>query len=124
VEIAHSLVAEVDTDGPTVVVDIDERTPPRPAIAAEVAALVTEAFRNAVGHAKASMIRISGRIDEHDGRIVVDDNGIGFDDDGQASGRYGLIGMEERAHLIGAQLDVESRPGDGTSVTIAWKDGP
>ena len=124
VEIAHSLVAEVDTDGPTVVVDIDERTPPRPAIAAEVAALVTEAFRNAVGHAKASMIRISGRVDEHDGRIVVDDNGIGFDDDGRASGRYGLIGMEERAQLIGAHLDVESRPGDGTSVTIAWKDGP
>lgn len=123
VEVAHSLVAEVDTDGPTVVVDIDERTPPRPAIAMEVSALVTEAFRNAIAHAHASMIRVSGRVDEATGRIVVEDNGVGFDAVGASTGRYGLIGMHERAGLIGAQLDVDSHPGDGTTVTIAWKDG-
>lgn len=123
VELAHSLVAEVDTDGPTVVVDIDERTPPRPAVAMEVSALITEAFRNAVAHADASMIRISGRVDEASGQIVVDDNGGGFDAEESPSGHYGLVGMRERAGLIGAELDVASRIGDGTTVTIAWKDG-
>ncbi len=43
VEMAHSLVAEVDADGPTVIVNIDERIPPRPAIAAELGAFITEA---------------------------------------------------------------------------------
>ncbi len=67
VELAHSLVAEVDAEGPTVVVDLDERTPPRPAIAIEVGALIAEAFRNAMRHAQPTMITISGRIDESSG---------------------------------------------------------
>ena len=122
VEVAHTLVAEVDTDGPTVVVDIDERTPPRPAIAVEVSALVTEAFRNAVSHADASLIRVSGRIDEASGRIVIADNGTGFDADSSRIDRYGLVGMRERAGLIGAELAIDSQPGDGTTVSIAWRD--
>jgi signal transduction histidine kinase len=122
VEVVHRLVAEVDVDGPAVVVDIDERTPPRPAIAMEVSALVTESFRNAVTHARASLIRISGRIDEAKGNITVEDNGIGFEASADHSGRYGLVGMQERAGLIGADLEVASDPGAGTTVTIAWRE--
>jgi signal transduction histidine kinase len=122
VELAHSLVAEVDAEGPTVVVDIDERTPPRPAIAAEVSALVTEAFRNAVTHANATFIAISGRIDEDAGTVAVRDNGAGFAMDGGTGGRFGLLGMGERAALIGATLDVESRPGEGTTVSVTWEE--
>lgn len=123
VEVAHSLVAEVDTDGPRVVVDIDERTPPRPAIAAELSSLVTEAFRNAIAHARATNIRVHGRVDGAAGTIVVEDDGIGFDAASTVTDRYGLVGMHERAGLIGAELGIDSHPGGGTTVTITWKDG-
>ena len=69
------------------------------------------------------MIRISGRVDEAAGGIVVEDNGVGFDAEDAPTGRYGLVGMRERAGLIGAELDVTSQPGGGTTVTITWKDG-
>jgi signal transduction histidine kinase len=122
VEHAHSLVAEVDTDGPTVVVDIDERIPPRPAIAVEVRALMTEAFRNALTHSNASVIRISGKVDDRTVVVAVEDNGDGFDNTTPVDGRYGLVGMEERARLIGADLAVTSRDGKGTRVELTWKD--
>lgn len=122
VEMAHGLVAEVDADGPTVVLDVDERTPPRPAIAVEVGRLMTEAFRNAVTHADSSMISIVGKIDESSGRITIEDNGSGFDLSNADDGRYGLLGMQERATLIGGTLDVSSADGQGTTVTLEWTD--
>lgn len=122
VEHAHSLVAEVDIDGPTVVVDIDERTPPRPAIAVEVGALITEAFRNALSHADATVIRIAGRIDDRSGRVSIEDNGTGFDLSSTVDGRYGLVGMQERAKLIGADLDVASSQDQGTRVEVSWEE--
>jgi signal transduction histidine kinase len=122
VELAHSLVAEVDAEGPTVVVDLDERTPPRPAIAIEVGALIAEAFRNAMRHAQPTMITISGRIDESSGLVAVTDNGVGFDANDPTDGRFGLVGMTERAALIGADLKVESSPGSGTTVRVTWED--
>ncbi|MGI9666032.1 MAG: sensor histidine kinase, partial [Acidimicrobiia bacterium] len=120
VEMVHGLVAEVDADGPTVVLELDERTPPRPAIAIEVASLLTEAFRNAITHANPTVITIGGRIDETSGHVLIQDNGTGFEVSNTQDGRYGLLGMQERAALIGATLDVASSPGDGTTVTLDW----
>lgn len=123
VEMAHSLVAEVDADGPTVIVNIDERTPPRPAIAAELGAFITEAFRNALKHANPTAIWITGRITDHDGFIAVQDNGDGFDGGQTEDGRFGIVGMEERAAIIPATFELESSPGNGTVVSMTWKDG-
>ena len=122
VEMANGLIAEVDADGPTVVLDVDERTPPRPAIALEVGALLTEAFRNAVGHGDPTIISIAGRVDDDEGRITIEDDGVGFVVDDAGTGRYGLVGMRERAALIGADLTIRSSPGDGTTVTLQWSD--
>jgi signal transduction histidine kinase len=119
---AHSLVAAVDADGPTVLVALDERTPPRPAIAVEVRAIVSEAFRNVLVHAGASVIKIEGRIDEGGGLITITDNGVGFDSDSDPDGRYGLVGIRERAALINGEIDVDSSPGTGTLVAITWRD--
>jgi signal transduction histidine kinase len=124
VEMAHSLVAEVDADGPTVIVNIDERTPPRPAIAIELGGFVTEAFRNALRHANATAIWITGRITDHDGFLAVQDNGVGFDRDEASHGHFGLVGMKERASVIAADFELDTTPGEGTVVSMTWKDGP
>ncbi len=123
VEMAHSLVAEVDADGPTVIVNIDERTPPRPAIASEIGAFMTEAFRNALEHADATAIWVTGRITEHDGFLAVQDNGSGFDASEPLDGHFGLVGMRERAAVITASFELDTSPGEGTVVSMTWKDG-
>jgi signal transduction histidine kinase len=122
VELANTLVAEIDADGPSVVVDLDERTPPRPAIAVEIGALVTESFRNAVEHSEATLISIAGRIDEGAGTVTISDNGVGFDPLSPAQRRFGLLGMQERAGIVGAELTIDSQEGGGTTVTVTWKD--
>jgi signal transduction histidine kinase len=119
-EHAHSLVAAVDADGPTVLVTLDERTLPRPAIAVEVRAIISEIFRNVLDHADASVIRIDGRVDESGGLITINDNGVGFDADSDPGGRFGLVGVRERARLINGEVNVESSPGTGTLVSIMW----
>lgn len=123
VEMAHSLVAEVDADGPTVIVNIDERIPPRPAIAVELGAFMAEAFRNALVHSSATAIWITGRITEHDGFLAVQDNGTGFDEDQSSDQRFGLVGMRERAAIIGATFELEPTAGEGTVVSMTWEDG-
>jgi signal transduction histidine kinase len=51
-------------------------------------------------------------------RVSVVDNGKGFDPAAVADDRYGLKGMRERAEIVGADLRIESRPADGTRVTL------
>jgi signal transduction histidine kinase len=119
-EHAHSLVAAVDADGPTVLVTLDERTLPRPAIAVELRAIISEIFRNVLDHAGASVIRIDGRVDETGGLVTINDNGVGFDADADPDGRFGLVGIRERAMLINGEVNVESSPGTGTLVSIMW----
>jgi signal transduction histidine kinase len=46
--------------------------------------------------------------------LLIEDDGKGFDTDVAREGRYGLIGLNERLHLLGGTLRVESAPGDGT----------
>jgi len=55
--------------------------------------------------------------------LEVSDNGIGFDmlkspTDFAPNGHFGLLGIHERADLIGARLEVESAPGKGTKLRI------
>ena len=120
-EHAHSLVAVVDADGPTVLVTLDERTPPRPAIAAEVRAIISEIFRNVLDHADASVIRIDGRVDESGGLVTINDNGVGFEAGTDRDGRFGLVGIRERARLSKGEVNVESSPGTSTIVSITWR---
>lgn len=84
--------------------------------------ITQEAVRNAARHSKADkldvLIEFSGQV-----QLTIIDNGKGFDPitNQQAllsAGHYGLVGMHERAQLIGAQLEVDSAPGKGTRITV------
>ena len=119
-ERAHELAADVDADGPSVVIAIQEDTAPRGQKAVEINAIMTEAFRNAVAHSDATIITLHGTVAGERGSVAVTDDGAGFDPSVRPPGHFGLVGMKERAANIDADFGISSRPGKGTSVTISW----
>ena len=81
--------------------------------------IVQEALTNVARHAKATQVAV--RIAHDDGTIVVDvrDNGVGFDlPDKQIRHSRGMLGMRERAHLLGGTFSIASAPGQGTRLEI------
>lgn len=83
----------------------------------EIAMIVSEAATNAMRHAQADTLECT-IVDSSAGLLVeVRDDGRGFDMSQPVSG-FGLLGLHERADLIGAQLDVISGPGRGTRITM------
>jgi PAS domain S-box-containing protein len=82
-----------------------------------------EAINNIRKHAKASRATISLQFKDNQARMVVIDDGVGFDTQESASrskgkGSLGLMSMQERANLIGASLKIESNPGQGTTIKV------
>jgi signal transduction histidine kinase len=79
-----------------------------------------EAVSNAMRHASARRISMELHYLPDAIRLRIEDNGKGFvpDVDAHRNGHFGLQGMEERARQIGAKLNVESRLGEGTVVTV------
>ena len=104
------LRAEFEADGPL------QRLPPR--TEAEVLRIVQEALNNVRRHADATLVRVHAERDGPISRVSVTDNGRGFDPSAVPAGSYGLRGMQERAELVGARLDIRSRDRDGTRITI------
>ena len=79
-----------------------------------------EALNNVTKHAHAS--RVDVLLEARDGAVtlVVEDDGVGFDPADKAAHDkgIGLAGMQERASLVGAMLQIESAPGEGTSIFL------
>jgi signal transduction histidine kinase len=81
-----------------------------------------EALQNVRKHAGATVVTVATRLEGADWVLEVRDDGRGFDVSAVAArGRrnFGLQFMRERAELIGARLDVRSRPDGGTVVGLA-----
>ncbi len=76
-----------------------------------------EALSNAVRHSGASTIRVHLARNADGIRLTIADDGAGFTFD-QATGGLGLAGMRERALLVNGDLQVTSRPKEGTSVRL------
>jgi signal transduction histidine kinase len=121
VEQAHEIVASEAATGPEIDISIQEHRPPRPAVAVELRAILTEAVRNAIEHSSATSLSIEGEVDRDRGRITISDNGAGFDPSNLPAGHYGVLGMKERAEEIGGTLTIESNPTRGSRVTITWE---
>lgn len=85
--------------------------------------IVQEALANAVKHSGAGRVELSLDFGAESLRIWLSDNGKGFefhDSPGPLgrAGQMGLVGMFERAEIIGATLDLKSAPGRGTSLAV------
>jgi signal transduction histidine kinase len=77
-----------------------------------------EGLTNARRHGRASQVRISVRFDDRAATLVVSDDGCGLQPaTGPATG-FGLSGMRERVQLLGGQVDVAGRPGEGVTITV------
>lgn len=90
---------------------------------AEVAfRIAEEALRNVDRHAQASHVEI-GLKDLGNGvvELAVTDDGVGFDTAAPRPGHFGLTGMHEQAQLMGAELDLQSRPGAGATLRLRWR---
>lgn len=75
-----------------------------------------EALSNALRHARATRITVELIAEPDRVRLYVADDGQGFEACRRRDGHFGLIGMRERMKLLGGELRVCSRPGDGTGV--------
>jgi signal transduction histidine kinase len=79
--------------------------------------IAQEALNNVAKHARAANVAIllDGRSDRVS--LIVEDDGIGVDVESVGSHhRFGVVGMRERAKLLGGTLDIESQSGKGTTV--------
>jgi two-component system nitrate/nitrite sensor histidine kinase NarX len=86
---------------------------------AQLLRIVQEALSNARKHAKATGVSIRGTRCDKDALIEIIDNGIGFSPDQvDVTARYGLRGMKERAEMIGADFQISSQPGNGTTISL------
>ncbi len=84
--------------------------------------IAQEALNNVAHHAKARSAMLNITFDKEI-KLEVTDDGVGFSvpkspTDFASSGHFGLLGMRERADLIGARLEVQSEAGRGTRLVI------
>jgi signal transduction histidine kinase len=86
-----------------------------PALETTIYRIVQEALTNAVKHARATRVTVSVAETTDHVDIAVGDDGVGFDPDASVEG-FGLIGMRERVTLVGGTMEVDSKPGSGTTV--------
>jgi PAS domain S-box-containing protein len=85
--------------------------------------IVQEAFNNVQKHSGASKVLVALEFTDHTTKVTVSDDGRGFKiperiGDLAKSDRLGLVGMQERAQLLGGNLTIDSEPGKGTRLTV------
>ena len=94
---------------------LDSIIHPDPALA--LFRILQESLNNILKHAMATMVKV--QLTNVAGKLVMEisDNGIGFDVNHKGRpDSYGLIGMKERVKLLGGNLDITSKVGEGTMV--------
>jgi signal transduction histidine kinase len=105
---------------------MDERLPAEFEIA--LYRIVQEALTNVIRHAEARRCAVRIVRDAAGGSVelTVTDDGVGFDSDAvpvaDSSRGLGLVGMRERVTRLGGHLQLESRPGTGTRLTVRFED--
>ncbi len=78
--------------------------------------VVQESLTNIVKHANARNVSVSVARREFTVAAVIEDDGAGFDQRAVSEGGVGLLGMRERLALVDGRLEIESRPGAGTTI--------
>lgn len=85
----------------------------------ELLRIAQEALANVRRHANATEVVIDLRSSPRTIRLAVSDDGRGFDPKDVGEDRHGIVGMRERARLLGGRLRVRSERGKGTTITAS-----
>jgi signal transduction histidine kinase len=93
-------------------------TPLSPELETALYRIIQEALTNIVKHAEARSVSIVVTSREASVRAVIEDDGVGFDLAVVRAGALGLLGMRERVLLFGGSLDLQSAPGEGTTLVV------
>ncbi|MEW5873158.1 MAG: GAF domain-containing sensor histidine kinase [Chloroflexota bacterium] len=94
-------------------------TPPLPArLEVGLYRIAQEALSNVAQHAQARRVQVQLSLQAGQARLVVADDGLGFDPAQIVQDRFGLLGLNERARLLGGELRIESQPGAGARLEI------
>jgi signal transduction histidine kinase len=81
--------------------------------------IAQEAIENIAHHAQAKRLCIHLSYNGQSTTLTIEDDGLGFDTKSKVStGHFGLVGMRERAELVGGTLAVTSEIGRGTKVVL------
>lgn len=106
--------------GPEIVLDVDlpagTRMPPK--LETAVFRITQEALTNVVKHAQAKTVHITLTCRDRSLVLVVADDGRGFSRAQIPGGGFGLVGMRERVASVNGALDIESKRGVGTRLTV------
>jgi nitrate/nitrite-specific signal transduction histidine kinase len=85
----------------------------------ELLRILLESLSNIDRHAKATSVEVRWDVRGGVGTLTVTDDGCGFvPDQVVRDSAYGLVGMRERAGVIGARLKIDSAPGRGTTIAV------
>ncbi len=100
--------------------DLPEESPSYPSHL-EIAAyrMLEQVLDNVAQHAYATRVNIALEEKEGQLKIVVSDNGVGFNPHETPSGAYGLCSLRERVAYLGGQAEILSAPGKGTRISIS-----
>ncbi len=106
-----SIVCQLDC-GPEEI-DLDEER------SIAVFRILQETLTNVARHSGATEVRVLLKQEDHHVVLRVQDNGKGVDEQAlRESKTFGVLGMRERAHVFGGQVDIQGTPGKGTVVSI------
>lgn len=89
-----------------------------PETGVQVLRVIQEALTNARKHGQARCVTIAVEHNDGDARVLVADDGRGFDAAAPGDGHFGLAIMRERMAQIGGRLLIDSQPGQGTRVVL------
>jgi NarL family two-component system sensor histidine kinase YdfH len=94
-----------------------------PLVGEHLTRCISETLSNIARHAKATHISLSFFQKGDTLDVQISDNGVGFDVESATKlmGHYGLLGIRERVRLIGGSVDLDSKPGAGTTVSLHLK---
>jgi two-component system NarL family sensor kinase len=95
---------------------VNGSSPLAPRVEAALYRICQEALTNVARHAEAGRVGVRLVATPQEVRLSVEDDGRGFDASSVPGDRHGLVGMRERAQMLGGALEVRSIPGEGTRV--------
>ena len=97
---------------------VNGSSPLPPRVEAALYRICQETLTNVARHAEAGRVGVRLVATPQEVRLSVEDDGRGFDASSVPGDRHGLVGMRERAQMLGGALEVRSIPGEGTRVEV------